>query len=94
MLHFYYETVVILMLMVVFRPREWPEYFFLNVVDNMAVQRFMNLEGENGAIVQGGSHVLVPLLEAKIKYDASKPNESMDYKSHFNSDEQVLIYNP
>lgn len=79
----FYDLFIISCLLLVFRPRMWPEYFSLGFEAN-----FPNAQDEEQEVRR-----LAPLLNAVIDDKAFQSNRSK-LQTEFNSNEAVLILNP
>lgn len=81
----YFELIVIIALMFVFRPRIWPEYFSIGLYngEDLAEQ----IEETNNAIVQ--EYRVVPYFKTEINRSFMDSSNSS-----FSSQSQVVILDP
>ena len=79
------------MLLIVFRPRRWPEYFQISLLDAQIT------EEEGAALGLEGferSRRIVPLMHTLISQNCLNSVKTSCPQSRFQSGEQVIILNP
>jgi hypothetical protein len=81
----FYDLIIITSLLVVFRPRKWPEYFRVGLID-AAFNEDNHREIEDRRIA--------PLLNVDIDQKVFMSKQSKFSSCNFNSDEPVMIMNP
>ncbi|CDW83108.1 UNKNOWN [Stylonychia lemnae] len=79
------DLIILSCLLWTLRPRQWPEYFNLGILEDFG---FSYQHNDNQQSIQ-----LAPMREALIDRDLQSLNTS-DPNHSFRSDQQILIYNP
>lgn len=81
----FYDLIIIMSLLIVFRPRKWPEYFRVGLID-AAFNDELDREVDDRRIA--------PLLNADINNKVFYSQQSKISSCDFNSNEPVMIMNP